>query len=383
MAPSPSPTAPSIPSGLLERLRADAGPRGFLPFDRVVDRALYDPETGYYESAEPPLGPHGDFYTAAHASPLFGGAVAARAFEEFERLGRPARFRIVELGPGDGTLARDLLAALVPRMPPTTTVDYVLVERSRRLARASAEALLGVADPGRVAIRRADALSTDGPFSGFVIANELLDAVPFRRLVARDGAWRELGLRVGPAAVEWAEGPLGALPPPALPAPPRDGIVLEVAPAAEAILREVADHLVAGAAVFVDYGLEEPELLLGHPEGTFAAVRAHRPVDDPLAELGRADLSAFVNFTRLRDAARRAGLTERAYVGQAEALVRWGLPALLEERARASVSSEAEVRVRLAAKNLLFGFGTFRVLDLAPPGSAVATPDATPSPAAP
>ncbi len=369
MAPN-APDGPAIPPVLLERLRSDAGPDGFLRFDRVVDRALYDPAAGYYEAAEPPLGPRGDFYTAAHASPLYGASLGARAFEEFERLGRPARFRIVEVGPGDGTLARDLLTALVARIPAAATIEYVLVERSERLARATTEALLAVADPGRVEVRRAGGIGADGPFAGFLVANELLDALPFRRLIARDGRWRELGVRVGPRGVAWAEGPLGPLPPPGLPDPPRDGVVLEVSPAGEALMREIADHLVAGSAVLIDYGFEETELLLGHPEGTLAAVRAHRPVEDPLAELGRADLSAFVNFTRLRAAARRAGLVERAYLGQAEALARWGIAPLLEERARAAGSSEAEVRVRLAAKNLLFGFGNFRVLELGPPGPA-------------
>lgn len=377
---------PDRPARLADRLRAAAGPAGFLPFDRVADLALYDPEVGYYESPRPPLGPSGDFYTAAHASRLFGRTLARRALLEFERLGRPRVFRVVELGPGDGRLAREIVASLAAALPAEVELDYVLVERSSALAAAASAALAPLEKPGRVRVRAAGSAGEDGPFTGLLLANELLDAVPFRRLIARGGAWRELGVRVGTDPPAWAEGPMRPLPGPPLPAPPRDGVVLEVSPFAEAILREVGDHLAHGSALFLDYGLEEPELLLGHPEGTLSALRAHRVVADPLRELGRADLSAFVNFTRLRAAAERAGLVESMYVGQAEALLRWGLPELLESEARSAGSSEAEVRLRLGAKNLLFGFGTFRVLELRPagdPGAPTPSPEAPPGGPAP
>jgi len=95
-------------------------------------------------------------------------------------------------------------------------------------------------------------------------------------------------------------------------------------------------------------------------------VRGHRSVRDPLATPGATDLSVFVNFTRVRAVATAAGLQELAFRRQAEALGDWGFPRLLEEALRAAPSAEAEVRVRLSAKNLLFGFERFRALELAP-----------------
>jgi SAM-dependent MidA family methyltransferase len=123
--------------------------------------------------------------------------------------------------------------------------------------------------------------------------------------------------------------------------------------------------------------MEESELLVAHPFGTLAAVRRHENVDDPFEEPGACDLSVFVNFTRIRAAAATAGFRELAFRSQAEALGAWGYPALLEEAVRSAPSAEAEVRLRLASKNLLFGFERFCALELAPSGIVRGRPGAT------
>ena len=158
-----------------------------------------------------------------------------------------------------------------------------------------------------------------------------------------------------------------AVPSPELPHGVPEGTVLEVSPMAEAVVREVADHLTAGLALFLDFGMEQSELVAAHPSGTLAAVRKHQPVDDPLDDPGSADLSAFVNFDRIRAVARASGLREVAFRRQAEALGEWGLPTLLERAVRTAPSDELRVRTHLAAKNLMFGFDRFHVLELAPP----------------
>ena len=93
---------------------------------------------------------------------------------------------------------------------------------------------------------------------------------------------------------------------------------------AEAIVRDVADHLVEGLFLAIDYGMDQSELVVAHPTGTLAAVARHRSVPDPTAAPGRSDLSVFVNFTRVRAAARAAGLREVAFRSQAMALADWG-----------------------------------------------------------
>ncbi len=359
---APSPGESERLGRVHEALRASSDPDGFLPFDRFVEISLYLPSDGFYPSRRT-LGASGDFYTAAHVHPIFARCLARRVLEELERIGRPRRFRIVEVGPGDGTLAADLLNALAPRWPSGTALTYSLVERSARLGEATLERLAGLGD-----VRRSESLAADGPFEGVVLANELLDAFPFRRLVRRGSGWKEVGVRWSGDRWEWAESDARPIPAPALPPTADEGTLLEVSPMAEAFVREIGDHLEAGAAILLDYGGSEEELLRGRPSGTLAAVRDHRALDDPLDRPGSADLSAFVNFTRLRAAARRSGLDEVSYGLQREALVRWGIEAELNSAVRAAGSAEAEVRTRLAVKNLLFGFENFQVLELRPGG---------------
>ena len=350
---------------VVARLRAFADPDGFVPFDRYMELALYAEGLGVYGRERSPLGTEGDFYTAVHVHPLFGETVAERIRTVRRVLGRDRPFRIVELGPGDGTLAATVLGALSSAPEGTHGLDYLLVERSSRLGRTALEKVESAGRAAGVPVRLSSAAGADGPVRGVVLANEVLDAQPARRLRWNGTVWTELGVRVVDGRVVPAESDrVPPVPSPALDPPPRPGTVLEVSPAAEALVREVADHLVEGEFVAIDYGAEESELVAGHPLGTLAAVHRHRTVD-PYEAPGVADLSVFVNFTRVRAAARRAGLEEIAYCSQAEALGFWGLPALVDAAVRAAPSAEAEVRVRLSVKSLLFGFERFRVLELA------------------
>jgi SAM-dependent MidA family methyltransferase len=352
---------------VLARIAEAADASGYLRFDRFMECALYSPGVGFYSRPGASLGPRGEFYTAPHVSPLFGRAVARRIAREHALAGRPDRWVVVELGAGDGTLAASVVAALPEEVGLGVDVSYTIVDRSPDLGAAALERARAAAPDGAVRVTRADSLSEAGPLRGVVLANELLDALPFRRLVRRDGAWREIGVRCRAERLEWAEGPSteGSLPA-GLPDAP-DATELEVSPAAEALPREIADHLAGGVALLVDYGMEEHELLSGHPLGTLEAVRRHRIVADPLAHPGLTDLSAFVNFTRVRAAARAAGLEEVAFRPQRECLVDWGIEPLLEREIASRSGGEHEVRTRLAVKNLLIGFDRFQVLELASP----------------
>ncbi len=351
---------------VVELLGRAADPTGFVPFDRFMEIALYAEEVGYYARVASPLGPSGDFYTAVHVDPLFAESLARRVEQVRSSVADPSRFTVVELGPGDGTLA----AALVRSFALHGSVsEYVLVDRSSARAREASARV--AADDSAVAVRTSASLADLGPVTGVVIANELLDAAPARRLRWTDGAWHELGVRLEGASVAPAVGGVaGPVPGPPLPSNPRSGQVVELSPEGEGLVREVADHLADGISVWVDFGDDEPALLDGHPDGTLAAVRGHRFSADPYADPGAQDLSTFVNFSRLRAVARTAGLVELSYRSQAEALGAWGFVALRDEALRAAPNAETRVRRQLAAKNLLFGFERFRVLELAPPRTA-------------
>jgi len=346
------------PTDVVRRLREAAGD-GVLPFDRFVEIALYSPD-GFYNAEATPLGPSGSFYTAAHVTPLFGAALARRLQTEAVCLPDGVEFRVVEMGPGDGTLALDVLRSL-----PTDGLPWrwTFVERSEGLRGRLRERLAREGTGSAAVFDFAETLGDRGPFSGAVIANEFLDALPFRRLVRRGSEWAELGVRWAGDKFEWADGPRPArVPGGPLPAAD-DGTQYELGERAEGFLREVADHLSDGVAIFLDYGADTDELVRGHGSGTLAAIRDHRVVD-PLEAPGTADLSAFVDFGRIRSAAQRAGLVERSFRRQSEALGEWGFAELLETTEHRTVGAEALVQLRLAAKNLLFGFDTFRVLEL-------------------
>ncbi len=366
------------------RLAEAAGPEGVLSFDRFVEVALYGSGVGFYTSPEAAIGPAASFYTAAHVTDLFGKTLADRIWTEYGRLGRPATFTIVEVGCADGTLSAQIVRSLAGRLNGHDEIRYVLVERSAALRAGAVERVTPLADGSPIELRVADALSSDGPFVGVVVANELLDALPFRRLIRRRAAWKELGVRVRPDGLEWWESSEAAGPPAGeLPDPGEEGTIAELSVTSDGFVREIADHLVDGAAILLDYGGEEGPLLRDHPRGTLAAVRHHRPMPDPLAHPGLVDLSAFVNFTRIRRAATAAGLVERAFRTQAEALAAWGLEVRTQEAIEAAEGDEEAVRIRLSVKNLLFGFSNFWALELAPRGGSTPEPPGAKAPASP
>jgi SAM-dependent MidA family methyltransferase len=369
MDPDPAPEGPPGErlSRLLRLAREGADANGFLPFDRWMDLVLYTEGLGFYARPRSPLGPGGDFYTAPHLHPLFAAAFAERVREVRDQLGHDRPFTLVEVGPGDGTLLAGMVAHLGPVLEPGHDVRVALVERSSRLRTAALARARHAAQPFGIHVSPVDSVSSLGPFEGVVVANELLDAQPVRRLRWSGTEWRELGVRLTASGIHADEGPLAdPVPPPPLPPSPPKGVVFEVSPTAEGLVREVADHLVAGVWLLDDYGMDEEELLSAHPEGTLATVRGHRSDSDPVAAPGESDLSTFVNWTRLRAVVRASGLEVLADRSQSEALGAWGFPRLFENAVAQAGSTEAEVRLRLSVKNLLFGFERFRVLELAP-----------------
>jgi SAM-dependent MidA family methyltransferase len=364
------PAAVSVPPWLARALERRANARGFVAFDGLVDASLYSPGGGYYATPPSPLGTAGDFYTAPHVHPVFGATLARRIMAEYDRLGRPSEFGVAELGPGDGTLARDIVTTLADLDGPRDLV-YYLIDRPSPLLELALEAVRSAAARSGISLRTSPSLGALGPFSGVVVANELLDALPFRRFRRTGAAWEELGVRIVGDAVEPASYPTpGPVPTTPLPVDAEDGVIVEINTMAEALVREVGDHLVRGAAVFLDYGEVESALLQTRPRGTWTAIADHRVIDDPLSRLGTADQSVFVNLTRLRWAAARAGLVELALRPQREALVEWGLTAAQDDALARTTSDEAQVRVRLGVKKLLFGFERFWAWELAAPAPA-------------
>ncbi len=256
---------------IFARLIAGTGPISVAHF-------MAESNARYYSTRDP-LGAAGDFVTAPEISQMFGELIGLWLADMWVRAGRDEPVHYVELGPGRGTLARDALFAakrygLVPRVH--------LVETSTAL-KARQLALLPTA-------QWHDDLSsvpTLGPL--LIVANEFLDALPVRQLVRTAGGWRERMVGHDGRKFLFVAGsqPMDAALPPAFRDEP-EGAIVETCPAAAATIDEVAGRLAAqgGAALFIDYGSDQPRL-----GSTLQAVRAHLKID-PFAAPGQADLTA-------------------------------------------------------------------------------------------
>ena len=345
-----------------ERLRASLVREGPIPLDRFMALALLDRRGGYYATRNP-IGAAGDFTTAPEISQCFGELLGVALARTWLDLGRPERVILVELGPGRGTLMCDLLRALrsVPGL--ASALELHLVEPSPSLRAVQRERL----DP--YAPRFHDSLATvprGAPL--LLVANEVLDALPVRQWVRVEGGWRErlVGLdRDGRLAFVLAPVTIRV----ALPDAAGDvpiGTVVELGPAREALVAEIAGRLAAdgGSALLVDFGR------LGAVGDSLRAVRGHRPAD-PLDEPGTVDLAADVDFAALRRVARAAGATVFGPVGQGVVLERLGIGLRLARLAAGRTAAEraaleAGVR-RLVAPDAMGE--RFQVLALTGPGA--------------
>jgi len=285
----------------------------------------------HYYASKDPLGAGGDFVTAPEVSQMFGELVGVWLADIWNRAGRPANVRYVELGPGRGTLARDALRAMA-RFGMEPKVH--LVEGSPALRKIQ---LAAVADA-----QFHDDLSgvpADGPI--LLVANEFLDALPVRQLVRTAEGWREVVVTTdGEGRFVLGPGPRpmdAAVPESRREAP--EGTILETCPGAAATVFEVAGRLArqGGAALFIDYGHAEPRT-----GSTLQAVRAHRKVD-PFEAPGEADLTAHVDFAILADVARSRGAR---WLGTAEQGA-WLRALGLEARAAALAASAPHEREAL------------------------------------
>jgi len=263
---------------LLRREIAETGP---LTVARFMELCLAHPEHGYYRVRDP-LGAAGDFITAPEISQMFGEMIGIWIASVWDQMGRPA-FRLVELGPGRGTLMADVLRVLA-QLGAAGAAEPWLIETSPALRAEQARRVKGA--------KWAESLAgvPEGPF--ILIANEFLDALPVRQFLKSAGGWRErlVGLREGRLAFGLSE-----------PLPGDDAAPVsswhETSPAADAVLDMIARRLerLPSAALIIDYGYRQAD----RPEGpTLQAVRAHERVD-PLEHSGEADLTWLIDFDAL------------------------------------------------------------------------------------
>lgn len=326
-----------------------------LPFRDFMERALYDPEFGYYVHVSGPA----DYATSVHLSPVFAfalGRLASRLVAE----GNDEMTSIVDVGCGDGAL----LAGLRDAMDPETRQRSQFVGIDRRLDRLRPEL---ASDP---ALRFATSIEAVDPARPAVVfSNELFDALPFARLVWREGGLGELWVVAGESgSLEWAERE----------APDayrryfeERGIELEAGQFADVSLEwgevygAIARHLTRGVLVTIDYGFDQARLfdVRVRRYGTAAAFYRHRVHRDLLARPGEQDLTAHVNFTDLMRVGEREGWRTALFERQARVLLALGaaehplLAPLDSVEARSGEEAVMLAEMRDAARRLILPDG--------------------------
>jgi SAM-dependent MidA family methyltransferase len=336
---------------MTDEIRAEIASSGAIPFERFMELALYGEQGFYVRSDGGAAGRRGDFITSPEVGPLFGAVIARYLDAEWERIGRPREFTVVDLGAGPGTLARSVLAAR-PACGPA--LRYVAVEISpaqRERHPAGVESAAAV---------------PKGPVDGVVIANELLDNVPFR-LAVHDHQWREAYVELDPDGrfVEVLSAPFDPLPD-VLPDRAAFGARAPLIDRAASVLDEARALVRAGSVVAIDYGTPRTAMLAGRPwRDWLRTYRNNERGEHYLVAPGTQDITIEVPIDQLPE--------PDAVRSQAAFLQRWGIDELVEEGRRVWAEQAARpgleamtMRSRISEAEALLdvhGLGGFLVLE--------------------
>lgn len=347
--PEPPAELKQLSARLCRRLSDSIAADGPMPFSRFMERALYEPGLGYYSAGLHKLGADGDFVTAPELGPVFARCLAKQVEQIASQTGA---YKILELGAGTGVLSADLLQALDPAALPQR---YLILEPSADLRRVQQQKLAEALPDLHDRIEWLDEPPTT-PWTGILLANEVLDALPVERfhlagsqveqlcVIEADGgfAWTtqaappELDRAVRQALGEGME----QLP---------DSFESEICPMLPAWLQAVTSSLARGCALFIDYGYPRRVYYAAERRmGTLICHYRHRGHDDPFFYPGLQDISAFVDFTTLAESGAACGLQLAGYTSQAMFLLASGLEAQLAKLAslpdRQRLARAAEVR---------------------------------------
>jgi SAM-dependent MidA family methyltransferase len=341
---------------------------GPIPFSRYMELCLYERELGYYSRPREQFGKAGDFYTSSDVHALFG-RLLARQFEEMWRaLGSPERIDLIELGPGRGLFARDVLDWAGKHFPVfSRALHYALVEQSAHLRQRLQERLSEHISAGRAQIFESIELAASQAGETLLIfGNEFFDALPVE-VVDHRGA-----VRVGIAGERFVE--TFASPSAAeskfldrYSVHPETGERVEVPLASPAWMARIAEVFRdrRGFVILIDYGYTREEQLAGRHRDTLMTYRQHRASTSPYEAPGEQDITAHVNFTALRARGAEGGLDPLALVTQSQFLMGIGEKTQFADAFQECNLPQERAKVTLQLKHLIApgGMGeTFQVL---------------------
>jgi SAM-dependent MidA family methyltransferase len=352
---------------LRHKIEQEIRERGPIPFSRYMELCLYDPELGYYSRNAAQFGKAGDFYTSSDVHAVFG-RLLARQFEEMWRvLGSPDRIELVELGPGRGLFAQDVLAWSEKKFPDFfRALRYVLIESSPALRERIKETLKPHLSSGKTELvaRYCWEGESSADSRTVIFANEFFDALPVEvlsskgslRVEARDGHFVETWVPASAEELEFLD---------------RYSVHPEFAERIEAplatlnFMERIAASLQCGFIIAIDYGYTRAEQLAGGHRGTVKALRQHSISANPYEAPGEQDITADVNFTALAAVAERHGMKTQQLVTQSQFLMGIGEVNQFADAFEECLLPQERAKVALQLKHLVTPAGmgeSFQVL---------------------
>lgn len=403
---------------LRQKIEQEIRECGPIPFSRYMELCLYDPEFGYYSRAQEKFGKSGDFYTSSDVNAVFG-RLLSRQFEEMWRaLGSPREFEVLELGPGRGLFAQDVLDWAEKKFPGFYRVlHYTLVETSPALRDRLASRFHDRIESGRVTLRTGigeeptgeaerlvqsaehssqscerqgheqqalEQLRQEREWHGFsraekppqleralapnvplvVLANEFFDALPVEivsakgslRIATRDGRFHEQWAAPTKQELDFLDH-YGVH--------PEGDIRTEVALTSQTMLMPVAAAIERGFLIAIDYGYTREQQLAGRHLDTVMTYRQHTASPDPYQAPGEQDITAHVNFTALAAIAEQSGMQVQKLRTQSQFLLGIGEATQFADAFEDCRVPQERAKVAMQLKHLITpeGMGeTFQVL---------------------
>jgi len=350
---------------LREKIEQEIRQRGPIPFSRYMELCLYDPELGYYARHASQFGKAGDFYTSSDVHAVFG-RLLARQFEEMWRaLGSPPIIQIIELGPGRGLFAQDVLDWSEKKFPDFFgSIRYVLVERSAALRTSLKQTLARHFALGKCILEETPLSSSQREVPIVIFANEFFDALPVEVLSTKGS------LRIAYEGRRLAETWTGASPQELeyldrYSVQPESGERVEACLSGLEYMKQIAAAVKHGFIAIVDYGYTREELLAGRHRGTIMTYRQHSASANPYEAPGEQDITAHVNFTALASVATQNGIRVEKLLTQSQFLMGIGEANEFGDAFEECKLPQEKAKVALQLKHLVTPAGmgeTFHVL---------------------
>lgn len=308
----------------------------WIPFSRFMELALYAPRFGYYTGTSRQIGGKGDFITAPTLTPLFSRALSAQLADLLPQTAG----NLYEFGAGTGNLAVEVAKCLSDGLN-----RYYIIELSGELAQRQRKTVSEKLPP-HLAEKVVHLTEIPVQFDGIIIGNEVLDAMPVERIYQDASGFHRVGVSLDDGRLKEALRPLtepGLLLCAQTYFPldtPNQAYLSELHPIQSAFVRTLAEKLVRGAMIWIDYGFDAAQYY--HPQrhmGTLIGHHRHHVVHDPFFRIGLTDLTAHVNFTEIAQAATDAGLDLIGYTTQSHFLLNAGITDLLAQTGSADSPS--------------------------------------------